>query len=479
MKNLPVHWSEGMFLRPHHFQAADRYWTEQLDVSEAWDHPYNYGIRALELSPAAIENYQVEVTTCQARLRDGTLISIEANQGLDRVDLRKAFETRGSVKVFLAVPRLKIGTTNVAPSAQGGRSRYLARAQAMQDESFGGNDQELGFRAINVRLMLEGDETEGYELLPIAQIERAGEQQAFPQIDKNYFPPMLSVEAWHPLGLEIVRYLYDKIGKRIERLAGQVTNRSITFANQDPVDLARLFMLVELNSAYATLGTLAFCDGLHPFAAYTELCRIVGQLSIFNEKERRTPLDIPRYDHDDLARIFNYVKNKIELLMEEIPDDKYEQRFFEGWGRGMRCKLNPKWLGTDWQWFVGVTYSGNMKETDCRKMLSPGYLNWKLGSERQVDDLYEFGLEGLHLVPQERTPRPLPERNWIYYQVTRDNNAFRDVLDHESLAMRLNENLILNFDTLKGQQKIRIRFENGQAELQFALFAVPSSNVLK
>jgi type VI secretion system protein ImpJ len=106
-------------------------------------------------------------------------------------------------------------------------------------------------------------------------------------------------------------------------------------------------------------------------------------------------------------------------------------------------------------------------------MLSPGYLNWKLGSERMVDDLFEFGLEGLHLVPQERTPRPLPERNWIYYQVTRDNNAFRDVMDHESLAMRLNENLILNFDKLKNQQKIRIRFENGQAELQFALFAVP------
>ena len=81
MKNLPVHWSEGMFLRPHHFQAADRFWTEQLDASERWDHPYNYGVRDLELSPAAIENFQVEVTSCKARMRDGTLISIEPNAG--------------------------------------------------------------------------------------------------------------------------------------------------------------------------------------------------------------------------------------------------------------------------------------------------------------------------------------------------------------------------------------------------------------
>jgi hypothetical protein len=38
--------------------------------------------------------------------------------------------------------------------------------------------------------------------------------------------------------------------------------------------------------------------------------------------------------------------------------------------------------------------------------------------------------------------------------------------------MRLNENLILNFDTLRGQRKMRIRYEDKQSELQFALFAV-------
>ena len=46
MHNLPVHWSEGLFLRPHHFQAADRYWTEAADLSEQWDHQYHYGIRS-------------------------------------------------------------------------------------------------------------------------------------------------------------------------------------------------------------------------------------------------------------------------------------------------------------------------------------------------------------------------------------------------------------------------------------------------
>jgi len=50
MYNLPVHWSEGLFLQPHHLQAADRYWTETLQTSEQWDHPYYYGLRTLDFS---------------------------------------------------------------------------------------------------------------------------------------------------------------------------------------------------------------------------------------------------------------------------------------------------------------------------------------------------------------------------------------------------------------------------------------------
>ena len=81
MHNLPVHWSEGLFLRPHHFQAADRYWTEALQTSEQWDHQYNYGIRRLELSREAIANYQFQVNACHARMKDGTLVAAGPGPG--------------------------------------------------------------------------------------------------------------------------------------------------------------------------------------------------------------------------------------------------------------------------------------------------------------------------------------------------------------------------------------------------------------
>ena len=57
MRNSPVHWHEGLFLRPHHFQAADRYWAERIQTSESWDHPYNYGLYSLELSREAVRYF--------------------------------------------------------------------------------------------------------------------------------------------------------------------------------------------------------------------------------------------------------------------------------------------------------------------------------------------------------------------------------------------------------------------------------------
>ena len=54
---------------------------------------------------------------------------------------------------------------------------------------------------------------------------------------------MLAVDAWPPLGRDIVRAIYDIIGRKIEVLSEQVINRSISLASQEPGDLDRLFML--------------------------------------------------------------------------------------------------------------------------------------------------------------------------------------------------------------------------------------------
>lgn len=481
MFHPPVHWHEGMFLRPQHFQAADRYWAETLHTTEQWDHEYNYGLRAVELSAEAIANHQVQLTMCQARLKDGTLVSLAPGEEPDRVDLKEsitglegmmvgladAFDKSPVVRVYLGVPKLKLGTQNVA--AEAGKQRYISDVRSIDDDAAGGNDQEIQLRRLNVRLLLSTHDLSGYELLPIAQIRRSSEGEALPKLDENYIPPVLAVDAWAPLSRDYVRAIYDIIGQRIELRTQQIVNRGITLVSHDARDLERLFMLGELNAAYCVLGVLAFARGVHPFVAYTELCRIVGQLSIFGSQRR--PPEIPHYDHDDLARIFAYIKRQIIELLDSIPEYEFEQRYFIGEGLGMAVRLEPKWFNVDWSWYVGVQH-GSLAEADCRLILSD--LDWKLGSSREVDRLFRERAPGLELVPPKQVPRALPAgRGWLYFEVGRQNAAWKEVVDTGTLGMRLKEASIVNRAKLEGERSLVVSARGKVAELQFALFAVP------
>ena len=491
MRNLPIHWSEGMFLRPHHFQAADRFWAEHEQTSEQLDHQYNYGLRQLEYSKEALLNFQFQVNSCLARMKDGTLVSLGLGQEPDRVELKpsieeaerlgagvgvglqEAFESKSKVRVYLGVPKLKLGVANVAVAADGDDHelhRYRETQTALQDESRGGNDQEVLFRSLNVRLLLSTQDLSGYELLPIADIERAGMNDATPQVSPAYFPPLVAVDAWPPLGRDIVRAIYDIVGNKLQTLSEQVISRGLTLASQEPGDLDRLMMLSQLNEAYATLGVLAFAAGVHPFTAYTELCRLVGKLAIFGD-QRRAP-EVPRYDHDDLAKIFRWVKDQIDRLLNAIREQSYQQRFFVRAGLGMQVSLEPLWLNADWQWFVGVA-GGEVSDAECRELLSRGQLDWKLGSKTQVELIFERGMEGLQLLPLDRTPRALPGRGWIYYEVTRTNAAWRDVQATQTLAMRFRDTLVVNRNEAGEERTLVVNYRGKRIALQFALFAVP------
>ncbi len=295
MRNLPVHWYEGVFLRPQHFQAADRYWAELLSVSNRFDQTYNYGVFAVDFSREALANHQFELRRLQVRMRDGTIVDLDPSEVPDRVDLTRpvketalvtaslaeAFEREAVVRIYVAVPKVKLGRANVVAENADADARYLEANAALQDESWGGNEQEIQLRRLNVRLLVSTQDLSGFEIMPIAQIKRAGDGEATPQLDPSFIPPLLSIDAWPGLNREIIRGIYDLIGQKIEVLSNQVINRGIGLDSRDPGDPERILMLSQLNSAYAALSIMAFSPGMHPRTLYIELCRVLGQLSIF------------------------------------------------------------------------------------------------------------------------------------------------------------------------------------------------------
>ena len=116
----------------------------------------------------------------------------------------------------------------------------------------------------------------------------------------------------------------------------------------------------------------------------------------------------------------------------------------------------------------------NIASDACRELLQPGKLDWKLGSAQQIDLIFRHGLPGVDLSELTETPRALPPHGWVYFEVKRENAAWKDVFATQTLAMRYREELIGNLDKLQGQQKLEVIQADQRAILEFALFAVPS-----
>ncbi|MCO8121104.1 type VI secretion system baseplate subunit TssK [Stieleria sp. TO1_6] len=484
MHNESVAWLEGMFLRPHHMQAAERSIGENSRQQVALDHGYNYGIKHISFSRDAIANGQFELSECQARLRDGTVIWIDSGQQPDRVDLAKAgpaakrslsdaFDKMESIDVFLAVPKLRLGRANTQAES-GGQHRFIGLPGTVADENAGGNEQEISLRALNVQLLLGSDNLAGYETLPIARIKRSGAAESAPELDDEYIPPVLGCDAWPELARDYVRAVYDIIGQKLDVLSSQVNTRGIMQGAPEAGDINRLLMLTALNSGFASLRSLAFANGVHPHSAYTELCRIVGSLSIFRADRR--PGDIPVYDHDDLARIFRWVREEIRSLITEVQEYKFERRDFIGAGRGQEVSLDQKWMGQGWEWYIGVQYD-RITSKQCRDFLVPGRLDWKLGKSEKVDFMFRYRQEGLKIA-EAKPPRALPQSdNWLFYSVNKSGPAWEELRADDSprLGVRFKESLITNLESLQGKKELQINVDGIEGTLRLSLFAVPNT----
>src|SRR5947209_16421606 len=124
-----VHWHEGMFLRPHHFQTAQRHSLHFINRNEKWDVHYNWGLRSVELDLDALANSRLVVRSLQARMHDGTLLSIPEDGSLPVLELRNAFEQGNNVAVLLAVPTVNLGKANVSDNGRADAARYLLDTQ--------------------------------------------------------------------------------------------------------------------------------------------------------------------------------------------------------------------------------------------------------------------------------------------------------------------------------------------------------------
>jgi type VI secretion system protein ImpJ len=456
-----------MFLRQHHFLTEHRQTSRVIQLDGKWSQHYNWGLRSISLNTDALGNFRFSVTALEARLRDGTLIEVPRDGSLSELDLKPALETSRKVTVHLAVPSLKSSQANVSQDGPTSGMRYYVINQQLEDENLGVNPQPIPIRRLNLSLMLSTENMAGFDTVPVARIEKSERAEATPQLDATYFPPVLACDAWRDLGVGILQAVYDRIGRKIEKLAGQAVSRGLSLDSTNPGDALIFAQLRELNEAYATLTNIAFLEGIHPLVAYQELSRLVGQLAIFKQETRRPPA-IPRYNHDDLGGCFYQLKIYLDELLSILPEPDYKELPFVGDGLQLKVEIQRSWVEQNAQLFIGVR--SPLEPDQCVRVIDE--IDMKVGSTDRIEQIYALGNAGLKLVhvPNSKLPQALPrEKGLTYFQINREQqqSEWQHVERSLVLAIRFNETKIVG--NIDRQEVVNLRLTTDM-RFRFSLF---------
>jgi type VI secretion system protein ImpJ len=464
-----------MFLRPHHFQAAEQHWLHLADTAGKWDHHFNWGLHAIDIDRDALANNSLVIRSLQGRTRHGTLVSVPADGDVADTPLQAALLRDRAVNVFICLPKRQDERPNVTADGSPGDVRYRLDRVELEDENRTANRQVIDVRRFNLRLVLDPQDSPsslaGYEYLRVARIEKSDRVNAVPQLDVKYIPPVLSCDVWPVLAEDILQSIYHRIGKKIEMLVTLVKARRIGFDSQAQGEAKLFHQLRMLNEAYALLGILAFVRGVHPLSAYLELCRLVGQLAILGP-ERRPPL-LPAYDHDDLGGCFHRVKVYLDELLEAVEVPKYEAEPFIVVETQLHSSIQPKWLEEGWALLIGVVSS--LPPAACAGLLQGGRLDMKVASVDRVEEIYRRGEPGLLFRHVSQPPTVLPAGpELVYFEIQRTPDTepiWLEVLRSGKLAVQLNKTHMTG--NKNGEQVLKIAIGGATHRMEFTLYAVP------
>ncbi|MFC1890313.1 type VI secretion system baseplate subunit TssK [Thermodesulfobacteriota bacterium] len=413
-----VHWSEGMFLRPQHLQAA--YHHTQSILQNELDHilPYGWGIRSLEISEADLENFVFAIANCQVRLRDGTVVAVPEEADIEPREFKNELDgAEGRLPVYIGTPRLREEANVVDPrgdSEDEGR-RYRIVTLELRDENTGTNPQQIEVRRLNGRLFFGAEDTTGYEVIQIAQLERSARTANRTIVSQDFIPPTLAMKAC-PVIYNLCHDLHQRLIAQNRHLASLASRDKIAVGGQGPGGVETFFKMRVTSIYTVLLGQLLSMPSLHPYLIYLELCRLVGELAIFGSS-REAP-QVPIYNHDKLGGCFFPIIENIEGMLKHLEPEAFLMRRFDKVGDQFECTLDDEWLAKDASYFLA--FETNLDEAKVLAHVQ----TLKVAAPADLEKLLTVRRESLKLEFVRRLPSKLPDREGIFYFRIDQSNEF-------------------------------------------------------
>lgn len=291
MSNLPVVWSEGMFISPQHFQQQDRAMQYFVAMISSFDRRDNdFGLAQLEIDDAQLKIGKFGIKNAVGLFPDQTPFVMTRQVTLDI-----PADTVNKI-VSLALPLAMQGHRDIGEE---GENRRFVRSRLDLDDI---NDEqniplEAELASLNPRLILQGADTAGFALIEVARIQevKGGGEVV---LDRDFFPNAICLSGCGPLinrTNDLLAFVKLRINNASQRLLA---------AQSDQSNASLLTEMHELRALNA--WTLQISQALHTQSARPrDIFHLLGTLEAeLASVDGRAMDDYQPYDESRRQELF-------------------------------------------------------------------------------------------------------------------------------------------------------------------------------
>lgn len=422
-------WSEGMFLRPQHFQQHDRYVETLIEDRCSSLRPYAWGVRELEINEEALGLGKVDIARCRAVLADGTTIDIPGSDPAPE-PLELDSNTRDQT-VFICLLDKRHGSNEVSrEEGDDAATRFTVSVMDVRDTSVPMDTSapiELGRK--NLRLLRENDERADYTCLGAVRVVEVRNDNTV-VLDRNFIPPALDCRGTPRLS-GYIKDLEGLLRQRGEKLAARVGA-----AHGGTADTGDFMLLQVINRYEPLFRHLETLPDYHPEALYAICAQMAGELSTFTSLGKR-PAEYPVYDHEDLAGCFEPLLAELrEALTKVMVETAINIELKRKRGDVYKADVPDKDLFDDAYWVLAI--KADMPTEEIRTLLPQ---QAKIGTTDQIADLVKLQIPGVAMSTLPQAPREIPfHAGFQYFELERRGDMWKQIRDSGALALHAGGN---------------------------------------
>ena len=422
-----VVWSEGMFLKPQHFQQQERHFEFLTHARSQPLQEFFWGFRHLEIDDQALSLGKLIITSAHGVFQDGTPFHFPQH-GARPLPLDIPASARHA-KVVLVLPVKRYGTDEIAFDMEiDSLARYdITEVEIDDTNSVRATTSLMQLGDLRLRLALESDVPDGWMALGVVRIvERQQDNQIV--LDRDYISPTLACAGQAVLAA----YVKEALGLLHQR--GTTLAARLSQPGRGGVsEVADFLMLELLNRWEPPIRHLDRVKGVHPETLYLSLLQVAGDLSTFSADSRR-PGNYPYYDHDDLRGCFEPLmadlRRSLSLVMEQnaIQIELHDRTY------GVKVAIMPSPDLIKSASFILAVHAD--VAPDIVRSHFPTQV--KIGPVERIRDLVNRHLPGVVLRPLPIVPRQIPyNAGYHYFELLTDHDLWRQLPQSGGLAMHI------------------------------------------